>query len=164
MFSLFKQNKDEYVTGEIRATQDGIAVPLSDVPDPVISGGILGEGIAILPDNGKLVSPVDGVVTVVAKTGHAFCLQTTDGVEILVHIGVDSVKLGGQGLQMHVKEGQSVSIGTHICDVDLTVLAENNILPHTATLVVNHADVNNLTMTFGDVSAGKSAVMRYELM
>lgn len=164
MFKLFEKVKSEKVNryiGEIHATQDGVAIPLAEVPDRVISEGILGEGMAIIPQNGKVVSPVDGTVICVATSGHAFGIQTSDGVDVLVHIGVDTVNLDGQGFQVYAKEGDYVLAGTPICFVDLSLLAKRNIPSHTATLISNSASFADIIPVTGEVVAGISKVIKY---
>ena len=74
---------------------NGKVVSLADVPDPVFSGKILGDGVAIIPSDGRICSPVDGTLTTVAETGHAFGFQTEDGIELLVHVGLETVGLKG---------------------------------------------------------------------
>jgi glucose-specific phosphotransferase system IIA component len=148
--------------GEIFATQDGTAVPLSEVPDEVISAGILGDGAAIVPSSGKVVMPVDGTVTSIAKTKHAFCIQSSDGLELLIHIGVDTVQLGGRGFKVFVKEGEYVLAGTQIGDVDLELLKEHDISSHTAILISNPGDFSKITPAYTDVEAGASTVIKYD--
>ena len=89
----------------------GQAVKLDDVPDPVFSGKILGDGAAVIPSEGKILSPVNGEVVSVAETLHAYGLRTEDGLELLIHVGLDTVQLKGECFHVHVKEGDRVSAG-----------------------------------------------------
>lgn len=165
MFKFFKRentNKINRFCGEIRATQDGITVPLSEVPDNVIKEGILGEGIAIIPSKGRVVSPVDGVVISIASSSHAFCIQTSDGVDVLVHIGVDTVALNGKGFKLHVKKGDYVLAGAPICDVNLSLLVENNLSVHTAILISNPMDFSDISAISGNTVAGVSTIIQYK--
>ena len=81
---------------------NGVAVPLDQVPDPVFADKVLGEGTAVIPADGIFVSPVDAEISSVADTLHAIGFSTEDGLEILMHIGLDTVKLNGQGFTVHV--------------------------------------------------------------
>ena len=95
----------------ILAPMTGTAITLAEVPDPIFVEKILGDGIAIIPEDGKIVSPVDGVVSKVAETGHAYGFTTEDGVEVMVHVGLETVALNGACFQIHVKEGDKVKQG-----------------------------------------------------
>ena len=108
----------------IFAPMAGEVVPLTAVPDEVFSGGVLGEGCAIRPQDGKIHSPVQGRISSVAQTKHAYGISTEDGVEVLVHVGIDTVSLGGEGFVSHVKEGDEVSVGDLLGEVDLALLRE----------------------------------------
>jgi phosphoenolpyruvate-protein phosphotransferase len=101
----------------------GPVVPLADVPDPVFSGGMFGDGIGIDPLTGQLVAPCDGVVTHLARTGHALTLATTEGAEILLHIGIDTVELSGKGFTPKVAQGASVGAGDLLIEFDLDYVA-----------------------------------------
>ncbi len=102
----------------------GKIVPLSGVPDEVFSGGVLGEGCAIVPADGKLYSPVNGTISSVAQTKHAYGISSDEGLEVLVHVGIDTVKLEGEGFTPHVKEGDHVSVGDLLCEVDMSILQQ----------------------------------------
>ena len=109
----------------------GQAVKLDDVPDPVFSGKILGDGAAVIPSEGKIVSPVDGEVVSVAETLHAYGLRTAEGLELLIHVGLDTVKLKGSCFQVHVKEGEQVKAGDLLAEVDLEALKAEGLNPVT---------------------------------
>ena len=113
----------------------GQAVKLDDVPDPVFSGKILGDGAAVIPSEGKIVSPVDGEVVSVAETLHAYGLRTAEGLELLIHVGLDTVKLKGSCFQVHVKEGVQVKAGDLLAEVDLEALKAEGLNPVTPVLV-----------------------------
>ena len=100
----------------------GPVVSLADVPDPVFAGGMFGDGIAVDPLDGRLVAPCDGVVTHLARTGHAVTLQTPQGAEILLHIGIDTVELGGAGFTAKVAQGDRVRAGDLLIEFDQDVI------------------------------------------
>ena len=101
----------------------GPVVPLADVPDPVFAGGMLGDGIGIDPLEGRLVAPCEGVVTHLARTGHALTLQTPQGAEILLHIGIDTVDLNGQGFTAKIAQGARVKPGDLLIEFDQDFVA-----------------------------------------
>ena len=103
----------------------GLVVPIHEVPDPVFAERMMGDGIAIDPTGNTLLSPVDGTVIQFFKTGHALTLQTEDGVEILIHIGLETVTLNGEGFKPLVLEGDKVKAGQPLLEFDLDFLARN---------------------------------------
>ena len=113
----------------------GKVMPLEDVPDPVFSQKIIGDGVAVFPSEGRIVSPVDGQVVSVADTGHAYGLKTEDGLEILIHVGLETVSLKGECFNVYVKPGDQVKAGDKLAEVDLGFLAEKNISPVTPVLI-----------------------------
>ena len=100
------------------APLSGQVISLEQVPDEVFSQKILGDGIAIIPSDGKLYAPVDGEIASVAETLHAYGFTGADGLEILVHVGLDSVKLKGEGFKSHVQVGEKVTAGQLVAEVE----------------------------------------------
>jgi len=115
----------------------GRVLPLSEVPDPVFSDRILGDGCAILPEDGNIYSPVDGVISSIAETRHAYGFLSKDGVEVLVHFGLETVSLGGEGFRSLKKEGDEVKRGEKIAEVDLALLQEKGLSLLTPVLITN---------------------------
>jgi PTS system beta-glucosides-specific IIC component len=107
---------------DIQSPLDGTIVALSDVPDPVFSRGTLGPGIAVIPSGNTAYAPGSGVVVAAQPTGHAFGLLLDSGVEVLIHVGIDTVKLKGAGFDVHVTKGQRVTAGTPLVTFDRTVI------------------------------------------
>ena len=93
---------------EIAAPLTGKVIPVTEVPDPVFAEKVLGDGIAVDPTEGTVYSPVDGTIFQIAHTFHAMGIESDDGLEILVHLGIDTVKLEGKGFQSFVEVGQKV--------------------------------------------------------
>lgn len=160
MFNFLKKNK-ETNNGVIYAAQSGTAISIEEVPDPVFSGKILGEGIAIVPSDGKVVSPVNGTISLVADTLHAFGIESEDGLEILVHIGLDTVSLKGEPFTTHVKAGDKVKVGDLLAEVDLEFIKGKGLNTHTPTLVSNMDGLKNFKCVTGEVKAG-DPVITYE--
>lgn len=141
------------------APVSGQVVPLSEVPDPTFADKILGDGAAIIPDSGKIYSPVTGEVTSVASTLHAFGFQSTDGLDILVHVGLETVSLKGEGFKVHVKEGDKVKAGDLVAEVDLEFLRGKGLNTITPVLVCDGADGMTLQPAQGKVKAGRDTVL-----
>lgn len=146
---------------EILATQSGSLVPMEQVPDDVFAQKILGDGIAVLPTDGKVVSPVDGVISNVTDTLHAYGIASDDGLDILVHIGVNTVELKGEGFQALVKEGDHVKAGDPLAQVDLELVASKGYPLHTPIIITNMDEITDLHFEQGDIIAGETVVMTY---
>ena len=114
MFGLFKAKKQTIVS-----PADGDVVNLSEVPDQVFSEKMAGDGIAITPRSNTFVAPISGVVTKIFSTNHAYSIKAKNGLEVLVHIGLDTVALKGEGFKRLVEEGETVSTGQSIISADL---------------------------------------------
>ena len=140
----------------IFAPMNGEAVDLADVPDETFSAGILGQGVAILPSEGKLYSPVDGTVTQVFDTKHAICLATATGAEMLIHIGLETVSLGGKHFTPKVKDGDTVKAGDLLIEFDLDEI-KKDFKTFTPILVTNAEDYSSVEMLInsGKVSVGE---------
>jgi phosphoenolpyruvate-protein phosphotransferase len=110
-------------TLEILAPMDGWCAPLEEVPDPVFAGRMLGDGLAIDPLGGLVVAPCAGQVVTVAAGGHAVSIRSAEGIEVLVHVGIDTVRLGGRGFEVLVRQGQSVAAGDALLRFDLDAIA-----------------------------------------
>ncbi len=106
MFGLFK--KEEF---KIVAPVDGELIPLAEVADGVFSEKVMGDGFAVIPDNGEVCAPLSGTAETVFPTGHAVGIKTKDGIECIVHIGLDTVELNGEGFQPLIKQGDKVKAG-----------------------------------------------------
>jgi sugar PTS system EIIA component len=109
----------------IKAPLSGEINALSDVPDPVFAEKMMGDGFAITPTEGKVVSPIDGEIVQVFHTKHAVGIRSNEGVEILIHVGLETVKLNGEGFDAHVTEGQKVNAGDHLLTFNLDYIKEN---------------------------------------
>ena len=134
----------------------GRVVPLNEVKDQVFSSVAMGKGIAIDPANGTLVAPADGTITTLFPTGHAIGLTTTDGVEILMHIGMDTVELEGKGFEIFVKQEDQVKKGDLLVKFDLSLIKEagySTVTPIVVTNTPNYLDV--LDMNQEDVLQGE---------
>lgn len=132
---------------------------LGEVPDPVFSQKIVGDGMAVIPSEGKLLSPVDGEIISVADTKHAYGLRTAEGLELLIHVGLETVHLNGECFQVFVKPGDKVKAGDLLAEVDLAYLKERGINPITPVLVCGGFQGQQLNAAAGPVQAGKTVLM-----
>ncbi len=144
----------------IIAPLTGEIVPLDQVPDPVFSEKALGDGIAILPEDGKVYSPVNGVVATVAATKHAFGFQSEDGLDILVHVGLETVGLNGEGFTVHKQEGDQVKVGDLVAEADLDFLKSKNLNLITPVLICDGMDDRQMQPCSGKVRAGQDAAIK----
>lgn len=144
---------------KILSPMTGEAVGLGEVPDPVFSQKIVGDGMAVIPSEGKLLSPVDGEIISVADTKHAYGLRTADGLELLIHVGLETVHLNGECFQVFVKPGDKVKAGDLLAEVDLAYLKERGINPITPVLVCGGFQGQQLNAAAGPVQAGKTVLM-----
>ena len=144
---------------KILSPMTGEAVGLGEVPDPVFSQKIVGDGMAVIPSEGKLLSPVDGEIVSVADTKHAYGLRTAEGLELLIHVGLETVHLNGECFQVFVKPGDKVKAGDLLAEVDLAYLKERGINPITPVLVCGGFQGQQLNAAAGPVQAGKTVLM-----
>lgn len=133
---------------------NGTVVDLAAVSDPVFSSGAMGQGLAIKPEDNTLYSPVDGKVEIVFETGHAYAITSTQGAEILLHIGIDTVSMAGDGFASLVTAGQMVKKGDLLGQFDSTKIAQAGLDDTTIIIVTNSNDYHNINL----LAQGKVAV------
>ena len=143
----------------VTAPFSGKLVPLSEVPDETFASGVLGEGIAIEPSDGLFCSPVDGTVETIAETKHAIGFAADNGLEILVHVGLETVSLNGEGFEILVKEGDRVKAGQPVAKADLALIRERGLKTITSIVVTGGADDMELHCAEGLATAGKTPVL-----
>lgn len=152
-----KKVKDYAVYAPIAGTTEN----LSSVNDQVFASGMMGQGIAIKPSESGKVSvyaPNNGVMTVVAKTGHAYGLKTSNGVEILIHLGIDTVLLKGKGFETKVEVGQEVKAGQLLGTIDIDYIEKHKLDPTVMVLVTNSQEYKNVETVEGNVEPGKEII------
>ena len=139
----------------VKAPIDGIVLPLEQLPDETFAAAILGPGCGIEPTGKTVYAPFDGTVEQVASTLHAVGLTSEDGIEILIHVGMDTVEMQGKGFKALVKVGDKVKAGTPLLKVDLDAIRAAGHPTATAIIVTNGDDMGELKMLAeGDVLAG----------
>ena len=127
-------------SAEVVSPLAGQVKPLSQATDPVFSSGVMGQGIVIEPSQGELVSPVNGTVTVLFPTKHAVGIVSEKGVEMLMHIGMDTVSLDGKGFEAHVEQGDKVVVGQQLISFDMDVIKEAGLVTETPVIITNQDD------------------------
>lgn len=128
MFGLKKKEKNAQKPSFVVVSPvQGQLIDLTEVKDEVFSKKMMGEGFAIVPENGQIVSPVSGELVSLFPTGHAFGIHTENGVDVLVHIGLDTVNLNGQGFKVLCTQGQSVQAGQPVVQVEREAILEQGI-------------------------------------
>ena len=146
---------------ELAAVISGKCIPLEEVKDEVFASKAMGDGVAIVPESSEVVAPCDGNLRLVANTGHAFGMVSNDGVEILIHIGIDTVKLDGKGFVVLAKQGEEVKKGQPIIRFDPDIMKDNN-LDMTTMMILLSKDVMIETYNTGSkLKKGQDAAIVY---
>ena len=151
------------VTEEVHSVAEGQVIELEKVQDPVFSQKMMGDGFAVEPANGQIVSPVAGKVTSVFPTKHALGLVTESGLEVLVHIGLDTVSLEGKPFTVKVEEGQTVAAGDLLVEADLDAIREAGRATSTVVVFTNAAAIKSVTLTQTGQLPADAVVAKVEL-
>ena len=151
------------VTEDVYSVADGQVINIEDVKDPVFSQKMMGDGFAVEPDNGNIVSPVAGKVASIFPTKHAIGLETNNGLEVLVHIGLDTVSLEGKPFEVKVTEGQTVAAGDLLVEADLAAIREAGRETTTVVVFTNPDAIKSVKVEHTGKLAAKSPVAKVEL-
>jgi len=150
---MFGINKKSSIV--IASPLDGTVVPVSQLSDPVFSDDILGRGIAIKPDSGSVLAPADATISLMFETGHAVSLVTGDGVEVLIHVGIDTVKLKGLHFKKHIKNEDKVKTGDLLVEFDGAAILNDGYETATPVVVCNPDDFKKIEFAGeGAIKAG----------
>ena len=173
MFKFFKnlfnseENKEEVVVAKANtlvAPVSGKAMPLSEVPDPVFAEKLAGDGMAIMAEGETIVAPADGEVTLIFKTKHAFAMTLENGLEILVHIGLETVSLDGEGFEQLVEQGTKVKAGTPLIKINRELILSKGLSLATPVLITNVDAAKSISaVESGNVVAGETTVVNFEV-
>lgn len=158
-YSMFKF-LDKFKSIEVCAPLTGKAVALSEVPDAVFAEKMVGDGVAIIPTSGKVVAPCDGKVAQIFPTNHAVGIETVHGFDLLIHVGIDTVELKGEGFKRLVEEGTQVKKGDVLLEVDLQKVQEAGKPIITPCIITTMDQVEIKETVLGEVTAGQSAVIK----
>ena len=151
------------VTDEVHSVADGQVINIEDVKDPVFSQKMMGDGFAVEPENGKIVSPVAGKVTSIFPTKHALGLVTDNGLEVLVHIGLDTVSLEGKPFDVKVTEGQTVAAGDLLVEANLDAIREAGRETSTVVVFTNADAIKSVKVEHTGKLAANAPVAEVEL-
>lgn len=154
-------SKSEKVNANhIYAPMEGKVVPITEVPDPTFAEGMLGNGVAILPTDGKVLSPCNGTVSMMFETGHAVSLVSDSGIEILIHVGLETVGLKGAPFKIAVKNDEKVKKGQLLMEADLEVIKAAGLPTITPVLVCNTDDYSTFDTVTGQDVTNADAVIK----
>ena len=145
------------------APLSGVLVPLERVPDPVFAQRTVGDGVSIDPTSGELLAPAAGRVTLLHRASHALAITTDEGLEILVHIGVDTIALNGKGFTPRVRQGDRVAAGQPLISFDADLIARSAPSLLTQVLITNRERVSGMSVATGLVEAGRSIILQADL-
>ena len=151
LLTMFFYKKDETEVVETKLTEETILAPLNGEVKPLdqssdaaFASGALGKGVVIVPSEGKVYAPVTGTVTVLFPSLHAIGITSDAGVELLIHIGINTVQLNGEGFTAHIKQGDHVTVGQLLVEFDMEKIKEAGYSLETPVLVTNHADLKEV--------------------
>lgn len=147
---LYKEPKEQtaaFKKNTVYSPMQGTAVPLTEIPDDTFAAEILGKGMAVVPEDKEVISPVNGTVSTVFDTKHAVGITADDGMEILIHVGINTVELNGQYFTAHVKEGDLVKAGQPLLTADLKNIADAGYNLTTPVIITNSDDYEEVLMT-----------------
>ncbi|KMY52291.1 PTS sugar transporter subunit IIA [Peribacillus loiseleuriae] len=158
---LFKKKEETPKMIELKAHMSGNIVPLEDVPDPVFAEKMMGDGLAIEPTEGKVVAPVKGEIVQVFPTKHAVGIKTSNGVEVLIHIGLETVAMNGEGFKAHVSAGEKVNVGDVLLTFDLDLVKQKAKSIVTPLIITNTEVMTNIEKPFcsGKVDASEETIL-----
>ena len=142
---------------------DGECKPLSQISDEVFSSEMLGKGFMIEPKSNYFYSPCDGKIENVAETKHAYSILTDDGIDVLIHIGIDTVSLNGECFENQVAEGQKIKAGDLITIADIEQIKKNGYEATTAVIVTTSDKIEKLDFNYGTVLGGTDVCMSFKI-
>ena len=149
------KNSDVKSISEVASVMTGEVKAITEAPDQIFAQKLLGDGFVVFPSNGKVVAPFDGKISMIYKTKHAIALTSNNGIEVLIHIGLDTITLNGEGFELLVKEGDTVKRGQPILNADLALMKSKEIQMATPVIITNlNGQVLDLKKT-GSVLAGE---------
>ncbi len=155
MFGFFNKKNSVF------APFDGQVITIEEVPDEAFAKKIVGDGLAIMPESNKLVAPFDGEIEQIFDTKHAFILKNTDGLQILIHVGINTVKLNGEGFNIKISEKQKLKRGDVIAEINFDFILEKKYSICTPIVFMN-LEKFKVDFKFGRVQAGKDIIATYK--
>ena len=147
---------------EFKSPVSGETVDLTNVPDEVFASKMVGDGVAFKPDQGALFAPVNGEIVQVFPTKHAIGLRTKEGLEVLIHIGIDTVEMRGEGFKSFIQKNQWVKAGDKIMEFDLNLIEKYGKSTLTPLLITNMRAVKSIRLYYGKVTP-RTTVMKVKI-
>ncbi|HEY4552453.1 MAG TPA: PTS glucose transporter subunit IIA [Bacillaceae bacterium] len=161
---LFGKKENAPKTEKVYSPLTGLLANLDEVPDPVFAEKMMGDGMAVKPNEGLVVAPVKGDIIQVFPTKHAIGLKTSGGAEILIHIGLETVGMKGEGFTAHVQEGDSVNVGDKLVTFDMDLVSSKANSTITPIIITNGDVVETISkQPVGPVKAGETEIMEITL-
>lgn len=163
LFNFFSNNNNNNKV-LVKSPMSGRVISLSDLPDEVFAQKMVGDGIAIEPSKGVVVAPFDGRVKQVFSTGHALVVESKEGLAVLIHIGIDTVNLKGEGFIILVTEGQDVKTGEPLIEFDMKLIAKNNYSLKSPIVLPEGDNIKEIEFTGEkEVKRGQDVLMKVKL-
>lgn len=157
---LFGKKNQGNAVYELMSPVKGSAVSIKDVPDPTFSEEVLGKGIAVIPSDNKILSPCDGKVDLIFPTGHAVNVVSEFGTEILIHIGLDTVQLKGEGFKTFVQDGTAVKKGDLLIEFDKEEIAQKGYNTITPIVICNSDDYSEIEPVLSENVTNDDVILR----
>ena len=151
MFGIFKKKPLE-----IKSPVDGKVVDLESVPDEVFANKLVGDGVAIIPQNGEFTAPIDGVVSKIFDTNHAYIVTSDSGIDVMVHIGLETVSLNSQGFSPVVSQGDKLKAGDIVIKADLEYIKQNAADTITPVVISDEKSYKSIEKFYGDMTTDET--------
>jgi PTS system glucose-specific IIA component len=159
MFGFLKKNIEVYIVSPV----SGKLMDITEVPDEVFSSKMVGDGIAIEPDNGLVLAPCSGEIVQIFNTNHAVAIKTKEGLEVLIHLGIDTVKLKGEGFKRIAEVGAKVKEGDVLIEMDIEKIKSLGKSTITPVIITNSEVIEEINKQRGTVEAGKDRIMSIKI-
>lgn len=158
MFGFLKGKKSEIVS-----PLSGEVLPITECADPVFSSKALGNGVVVIPTSNDVYAPIDGKIVQVADTVHAVCIEGEDGIELLIHLGIDTVNLNGEGFTCLVKLGDTVKKGDKIATMDIDFIKGKGYKLDSPVILLNEDKLKDVEFNTGTSVGGQTVVVSYKM-
>lgn len=162
MLGFLKKNKKDKNIVKMYAPIKGKVIKIEEIPDEVFSSKMVGDGFAVVPDEGLVCSPCEGEVLKIFPTKHAILMKTNDGLELIVHLGIDTVELKGEGFKELIEAGTKVKVGEPLVEMDLAFIEENGKSTISPCVITNMDKIEEITVDYKNCAL-KEEVCRLKL-
>lgn len=158
---MFFKKKEKVI---LNSPCDGDLIPLSSVEDEVFSSGMMGEGFAVIPNEGNMYAPISGVIATIFETKHAICITTEEGLDILIHMGIDTVELKGEPFETYVSIGDKVQSGQLLAKMDIESVLRSNKNTSVIVIITNSQEkVHNTKLKMEGIQHNGTEVLSVKL-